>query len=253
MVAIDIEGGSTFEQLIRNPNARMGVAIFDPARGSRAGASRLKTYQFISGDDEFLRTATDKFLFGKTTHCKTRDFPTHILSLLPPSRPIVLIAHSMNSDLATLKLMGFDARQDPRMYLVDTYPMSGDVLRTHRGFGSLSRVMSELRLEFEPGDLHYAGNDAHFTLRVALSLARRGYLQQCPNPGAKDMAILRALDKETMAPIVRRPRIIIVRKISQQGRGEVSRARALLREETEMLREVDNSDFTVEGLCWLFV
>lgn len=255
MVAIDIERGNRMERLAPNSNARLGVAIFDPLENSQHDSSCIKTYQFVSGDAEFLQRATNKFLFGETTACDTCEFMTHFASLLPPSRPIILIAHSINSDIASLQLMGFNIHQDPRLYLVDTFPMSGNVLHTERGFGSLKRILAETDLEFEPGDLHYAGNDAHFTMRIALSLAHRGYLQQCPSPGAEEMAILDRVREQVMAPIVRKP--AVVKGISERGKtfmarmDEVSRARASFKAENEKIQE-EVSTCAVQGPDWPF-
>lgn len=211
-VSIDFEGGTELAAAVNNideVNTEFGVSVLDPLelQDEMFNEHRVKSFNFVSGSPRYIRRASAKFLFGETTICRPGNFLDALFALLPTDRSIVLVVHTVYTERATLKRLGFGMDHPRIAGVVDIWPLSGDVFHTSRGLGSLQQIMTELGISWKEGSLHCAGNDAYYTMQSALLLAARGYQEQCPCPGRMDLKILGALYQAATAdtPSPRRP------------------------------------------------
>lgn len=263
IVSIDFEG---LHRILaagnREIDTQMGVSILDPsqlrsheAQSPSDPQQLIRTYHFASGSSAYVRQASEKFLFGETVRCSPCDFVASLSSLLPQETSFIMVAHSIHGERTVLRHLGYELDSDPRLSgIVDTYPMSGDVFNTQRGLGSLGRILEELGVEVNNGDLHCAGNDSHYTLQAALLLSERGYLQQCPDPQPEHAAILAAMRGLATAPVCRRdvPKLLKPDRLAEiEAREEVIRTKTYFRAELARHEaEVEEQELLGLEECW---
>lgn len=238
-------------------NAQMGIAILDPVHlKGETHPSTIQSIQFASGHEAYIRGASRKFLFGETVVCKSIEFAAQLASLLPSDRPFLLVAQKSTTDRAVLRNIGLDIDNWPQLAgIVDTYPMSGDVFHTGRAFGSLAKILTKLGIGWNRGDLHSAGNDAHYTLRAAILLAERGYLESCPSPDTEDAIIRAGVRTLALAPVPERKRVNLApaRMVEIEAREEVKQARVRFRAEQALLEmEMEKDGSTLQCLSGVF-
>jgi hypothetical protein len=257
LVAIDLENVHEIRALRgrseNNINTQLGVSILDPVHLRAPHTDLIQSIQFASGNEFYTRKASNKFLFGKTVVCKSSELADRLASILPHDRPFLLVAQNSIPDRASMRNLGFDIDSCPQFAgIVDTYPMTGDVFHTGRSFGSLRKILTELGVEWDPRDLHTAGNDAHYTLRAALMLARRGYLETYPNTSMEDAVVLETARTLALAKVPeRRPSAKSSTKRMMErmeAREAVQQARVRLRAEQDRL-EMETEDYGTELLC----
>lgn len=103
------------------------------------------------------------------------------------TREVVLVGHALKNDLAYLRRLGIDALAIPNVVLqLDTQRIA----TPKKLAPSLGKLLTALGI---PADnLHNAGNDAHFTLRAVLEIARKEFnnpgsvLESLPKPQGHD-------------------------------------------------------------------
>ena len=156
----------------------------------------ISTYNFVTGSPSYCAAATKKFLFGKTITIHQRGILSNLESLIPRTRNIVLVGHGMGPDLKVLEFLQFDQRTSI-VGILDTGKIASAVLTLPNIVSALSSIPSELQCPFQ--NLHVAGNDAYFTLRVLLSLAIRSYTGEVVD--SRHQEILAALKAITNVPL----------------------------------------------------
>lgn len=200
-VAIDFEYLSNFEQDIsQNLNSRVGIAILDTRDLiSSPPQTAMSTYNFVTGSPSYCAATTKKYLFGETISIHQRDILFNLESLIPRTRNIVLLGHDVANDLKILQLLHFDLHTSI-VGTLDTGRIVSTVLSLPNIPHTLSSILSELGCPFQ--NLHVAGNDAYFTLRVFLLLAIRSYTNEVVD--SRHQKVLAALKAITNVPIPRR-------------------------------------------------
>lgn len=198
-VTIDLEYLSNLKQdSSQNLNSQVGVAILDIRDlVSSPPQTAISTYNFVTGSPSYCAATTKKYLFGKTTAIHQRNILSNLESLVPRSRNIILVGHDIRNDLQVLQLLDFNL-----------HTSIGGILDVGRIASKrlpnipirLSSILSELRCPFQ--NLHTAGNDAYFTLRVLLLLAIRDYPEEEVNSNHQE--ILSALKAITNVSIPRK-------------------------------------------------
>ncbi|KIM96022.1 hypothetical protein OIDMADRAFT_59109 [Oidiodendron maius Zn] len=156
----------------------------------------ISTQQFSTShaSRDFLDCDVTDFkecVFAETLFTEQRDLPTTISKCLciqdessPGSRAfrnIVIVGHSIKSDLKILQRLGIDVyRIAPVVAILDTYHMIQNLFKANSIFlnstapmasFTLSALLAELKCPYKRSDLHNAGNDATFTLHAMLMLA----------------------------------------------------------------------------------
>ncbi|RNJ52811.1 hypothetical protein D7B24_002857 [Verticillium nonalfalfae] len=89
-------------------------------------------------------------------------------------RKVIVVGHSTDGDLATLKRIGFNMYKEKTVAaILDTHTLSREVLARERATSgySLAGPLTALGCPYGPHELHNAGNDATYTLRATLMLA----------------------------------------------------------------------------------
>lgn len=198
-ITIDLEYLSNFRQdSSQNLNSQVGVAILDSRDLiSSPPQTAISAYNFVTGSPSYCAATTKKFLFGKTITIHQRDVLSNLESLIPRTRNIILVGHGIGSDLKVLQLLGFNLHTSIGGIL-DVGRIASKILPNIPS--TLSSILSELRCPFQ--NLHTAGNDAYFTLRVLLLLAIRDYPEEEVNSNHQE--ILSALKAITNVSIPRK-------------------------------------------------
>ena len=219
-VTIDFEYLSNIKDASQNLNSQMGVAILD-SRDLISSPARtaISTYNFVTGSPSYCAATTKKFLFNKTTIIHQQDILSNLESLIPQSRNIILVGHDLRNDLRVLQLLGSNLHTSIRGIL-DTLRIASRILPDIPI--RLSSILNELQCPFQ--NLHTAGNDAYFTLRVLLLLAIKDYPKERFNSNhEKTLSALKAI---TSVSIPRKPDLHLknIRNIKKkQKRLEKSR------------------------------
>ncbi|KAF2223844.1 hypothetical protein BDZ85DRAFT_115098 [Elsinoe ampelina] len=86
-----------------------------------------------------------------------------------PKRNIILLGHDTDNDIAYLRQVGYDIRNLTNIvHIADTCTLYS-ALTGNRNKTRLGKILGEL--DIEPWHLHNAGNDAWYTLAIAIGLA----------------------------------------------------------------------------------
>jgi hypothetical protein len=184
-VSIDIEGQG------HGGIRELGISIFDTQilQNSTISdpCSAISTYNYTTQQNIVTKKREfDKelriFRYGQTQYIEERWLGWLVCKILQNGSPDpacteirnkILVGHCVGGDLAQLTTIRggkvkFLLRNFPNVLVFDTQIIA------QRWFGAnrkLKDIMRGLRMRFKGNDLHCAGNDAHFTLRVLLMLA----------------------------------------------------------------------------------
>lgn len=168
LVAIDFENpdgiGSRLSDKLRS---QAGLAIFDTKQlehTSVAPDQAIAVYNFVTGPRYYVSDVNRKFLFGKARTARIRASEM-AESVISPHRNVVIIGHAVANELYVLQFLKISFRHTP--IVLDTDAIAEASLGL-KGL-SLSRLLATLGCPFD--QLHYAGNDAFFSLRALLLLA----------------------------------------------------------------------------------
>lgn len=171
LVAIDFENPNAITPRgeILNTGIEVGLAILDTNNLKPTfhdSNNIISTYNFAAGSSKFGAAASRRFIFGESSTITTADILSSIEGIVPRSRNVILIGFELACDLITLRRLKFDLKSS--IYgIIDTAWVAKEVLPSFRG--ALEDLLCFLKCPF--GQLHCAGNDAHFTLRALLLLA----------------------------------------------------------------------------------
>lgn len=214
-ISIDMENLSNLKQdSSQNLNSQVGVAILDSRHLiSSPPRTAISTYNFVTGSPSYCAATTKKFLFDRTVAIHQRDILSNLESLLPRTRNIILVGHEFKNDLQVLQLLDFNLHTSIRGIL-DVGRIASKIIPNIPM--RLSSILSELGCPFQ--NLHTAGNDAYFTLRVLLLLAIRDYPEEEVNSNHQE--ILSALNAITNVSIPRKsdPHLKIIKNIKKKHR-----------------------------------
>ncbi|KAG4431234.1 hypothetical protein IFR05_013275 [Cadophora sp. M221] len=173
LISLDVENPLNTAQL----EHQIGLCILDTRDllfktlhpEERSSGGLLRTYQFGVGSAKYIRKASHSFCFGTSQHTSLKDLNTKLDELVPVDRDVVLVLHGGVSDLNFLKAAQIDLNY---LYVIDTqkaaqHPLDLD----HRC--TMEEMLTQLDCPFGDRVLHTAGNDANFSLRALLLLARK--------------------------------------------------------------------------------
>ena len=198
-ITIDLEYLSNSKQdSNQNLNSQVSVAILDSRDLiSSPPQIAISTYNFVTGSPSYCAATTKKYLFGKTITIHQRDILSNLESLAPRTRNVILVGHDIRNDLQVVRLLDFNLHTSIRGIL-DVGRIASKILPNIPI--RLSSILSELRCPLQ--NLHTAGNDVSFTLRVLLLLAIREYSEKEVNSNHQE--IMSALKEITNVSIPRK-------------------------------------------------
>jgi DNA polymerase III epsilon subunit-like protein len=177
-VAIDFERtGFIINNFSPRSDTQVGISILDTRDldpPSQKKALKLATYNFVTGSDLYYAESAEKYLWGTSEKISPGSMLKTINKYVRQDRNIVLVGHGFGEDLASLCSLGFDF-QASVISILDTANVATE-LQMNRS--TLGRLLGELGCPRSSTRLHNAGNDAHFTLRVLILLAIKGYEEQ---------------------------------------------------------------------------
>ncbi|KAH8881209.1 hypothetical protein GQ53DRAFT_516916 [Thozetella sp. PMI_491] len=119
------------------------------------------------------KKASRRCLFGETCQVNFTAFTSHIESLIPKDRNVILVGHDINNDLKALRGLRFTFPA-PLSGILDTLHGTSKIYKSWSG--SLGGLLGLLGCPYN--GLHCAGNDANFTLRAVLLLSIQSYINQ---------------------------------------------------------------------------
>lgn len=207
LISIDFENYEAF-----NPTSidavvctQMGIAVLDSLSGAATMLSdsvHMRPPQFRPillrrAPPSIFVTLLGNYLFGEMVVHKPSDFLAALYDLLPTNRPFIFIRQNIATERRVLRDMGFEP--PPRLLgFFDTGKLGDDGPDKR---DSLEKTVTRLACPYR--NLHYAGNDAHFTLRAFLLLVERGFLKRHPELRLQDTnaRILSAIKDIALAPL----------------------------------------------------
>ena len=195
LIAIDFERFHNItEDLSLNLECQAGLAILDTRNIHNHNSEPvISAHNFTTGRSLYCACASEKFLFGTSITTSQKDLLENINSVIPKSRNVILVGHSIKGDLNALKALGFDFEAS-LVGVLDTCRIAGEVLELwHLTLGEL---LTELQYPFTK--LHCAGNDAYFTLQALILLAVRFYKARID---ARCQETMDALESIAYAPV----------------------------------------------------
>ncbi|KAH7379768.1 hypothetical protein BKA64DRAFT_765194 [Cadophora sp. MPI-SDFR-AT-0126] len=182
LVSLDLEVNRNHPQWNRwNEISQIGVSFFDTRSLSSPypASPQLDTQHFIIGGHKRLAHPRTKFYFGNSQHIiNQKDVNKAIRDLLqipdetsPGNyRDVILLAHGLSTDLAVCAKRGLVLEDLATIVgLLDTTYLATEVLGMRFQLVYLLRILG---LPFQ--EVHNAGNDANYALRVLLVLSYYG-------------------------------------------------------------------------------
>lgn len=123
----------------------------------------VKGYQFCMGSDSYCGAAAAKICFGQSEQVDSSTLRARVLELVA-GREFVLIVFNGFDDLRLLQRMSIDLHP---LCMIDVQNVAQDHLESKEW--TLQRVSEQLNSPYVA--LHYAGNDAAYTIRAFALLA----------------------------------------------------------------------------------
>ncbi|KAG5984997.1 hypothetical protein E4U55_002104 [Claviceps digitariae] len=242
IISIDVDTGGGYEVIKPGQNFHIGISIFDtrclinPLDDYR---NAITSYQFINNPDaKPCKWAAYSFLFGNTESISLPDLPAKF-SLLTQGRDYILVAHGAREDVKFMNNLdpGIAGRA---CYILDTVKAAQYPLQLYYRY-SLEKLLQEFIIPY--ANLHAAGNDAHFVLRVLLMITIRDGQMVPETVTTSHGELFHTLDAIAHAPValpvwVEKPPVEKKEKkvkLGVKAKGRLKRARKLAR---RMLREL---------------
>ncbi|KAK7967805.1 uncharacterized protein PG986_002082 [Apiospora aurea] len=146
LIAIDFEStGNIRDGFLSSTDCQVGLAVLDVrdlGKDNRRPGHLIKAHNLVTGSPTYIKRASAKFIFGKSTVIKK---PAGILkkieSVIPRDRHIILIGHSVRNELEMLRILGFKFAPSSISAIIDTVRLANEVF----GFwgGSLGDLLKK--------------------------------------------------------------------------------------------------------------
>ncbi|KAI0401147.1 hypothetical protein F4802DRAFT_581397 [Xylaria palmicola] len=175
LIGIDIDTYQGYEHLPTDAQLHIGVSILDTrvlhhlirkGLDSMREADALESYQFVVGDSRYCKTASRKFMFGKSQSVPLGEVKAHVESLIcRRGRNHILVFHDDHSDRKALSNLNIQLQP---LYVIDNVKAAQYPLDLPYRLG-LEAMLDTFGILY--ANLHAAGNDAHYALRSLLMIA----------------------------------------------------------------------------------
>ncbi|KAI0466721.1 hypothetical protein F4859DRAFT_289198 [Xylaria cf. heliscus] len=175
LIAIDVDTYQGYEHLPADPQFHIGVSILDTrllhhliheGLDSIREANALESYQFVIGDSRYCKTASRKFMFGKSQSVSLGEAKAQVESLVcRRDRDTILVFHGDHSDRKALSNLNIQLQP---LYIIDNVKAAQYPLGLPYRLG-LEAMLNTFGIPY--ANLHAAGNDAHYALRSLLMIA----------------------------------------------------------------------------------
>ncbi|KAK6524544.1 hypothetical protein TWF281_011450 [Arthrobotrys megalospora] len=179
LIAVDTENTNKIikNNSLENINSQIGFAVFDTRDLLTLKNINIPTYNFATGTSQYHARVSYQYIFGNSVKlCKK----ILIRAIIPKSRRIIFVGHDVKQDLRALFSLDpefWKSISDNIVGVFDTQRIAHDIQQNslladgiyeEAGY-SLYGLLKHFDCPFR--NLHCAGNDAHFTLRLLLVLA----------------------------------------------------------------------------------
>lgn len=175
LIGIDVDTYQGYEHLPSDPQLHIGVSVLDTrvlhhliqeGLDSARQADALESYQFVVGDSKYCKTASRKFMFGKSQSVPLGEVKAQVESLVcRRGRDTILVFHGDHSDRKALSNLNIQLQP---LYVIDNVKAAQYPLGLPYRLG-LEAMLDTFGIPY--ADLHAAGNDAHYALRALLMIA----------------------------------------------------------------------------------
>ncbi|KAH8165910.1 hypothetical protein CIB48_g2327 [Xylaria polymorpha] len=242
IVSIDFENTEIGKGLSPNSNCQVGIAILDTKELRHChhlDRTLISTFNYATGSAAYIAKASQRFLFGTSVSVDLSGILDCIESCIPQDRNIVLVGYGLGSDLRTMRSLGFQFLRG-EFTAVDIRRLANEVFG--KWSGSLGNLLSKLKCPHSR--LHWAGNDANFTLQALLLLTAQGFLsgQQHQQPQQEENKSLSVIQKLATDQIPDRAIAATkaLRKQKKRAMEKSKQAKSQLR--TQKIRKLNRAD-----------
>lgn len=132
-------------------------------------ANIIRSYHWAVEDSQYFSKNDDRFCFGKRRCIALSDFEESLKKLLGPFDPLILVVHGISRERMVLRKLNINLNP---IFEIDTTKAARYPLQELHD-STLRKLLRGFDMPCADGLLHFAGNDAHFVLRVLLMIAVR--------------------------------------------------------------------------------
>ncbi|KAI1116112.1 hypothetical protein F5Y14DRAFT_86350 [Nemania sp. NC0429] len=204
LIGIDVDTYQGYEHLPNDPQLHIGIAILDTrvlcrlvheGLDSMHETDALESYQFVVGDSRYCKTASRRFMFGKSQSVSLGEVKAQVESLVcRRGRDTILVFHGDRNDRKALSNLNIQLQP---LYVIDNVKAAQYPLDLPYRLG-LEAMLDTFGIPC--ANLHAAGNDAHYALRSLLMIAATdGQKMELEQPTSKHLS-------STFSAIARRGR-----------------------------------------------
>lgn len=240
IMAIDFENTCNIKNgFSKSRDCQLGIATLDTRFLSQPLQRKQKiisTHNYISGSDSYIKRASKKYAFGKSTVIQTSEICRRISEALPEGRDVILLGHAIRNELEVLHALGSNLGRSV-LQIVDTFRVANEVFEFWAG--SLGDLLTRLECPFD--SLHSAGNDANYTLKAALLLAATGSdnqqaVDQLTQISIPPMVCYSHEKKSKRQKRLEKSKRFKAKSRSLEEQNQIREQRAVKRDEAESLR-----------------
>lgn len=128
---------------------------------------RIQSHHWAVENTDHYSTHDNLFCSRKRRCIPLSDLKERLKKLLGKSFPIILIVHGGHREVTILQKLDIDLNP---IFTIDTTKAARYPLQAFYDY-TLKKLLQDFGIPFTNKQLHVAGNDAHFTLRVVLMIA----------------------------------------------------------------------------------
>jgi hypothetical protein len=136
----------------------------------------IRSYHWAVEDTDYYLKHDNLFYFGRHRCIPLSHLEERLKGLLGKSSPLILIVHGGHREVTVLKKLNINLNP---IFIIDTTKAARYPLQAFYDY-TLKKLLQDFGIPLTSEQLHVAGNDAHFTLRVlgcrySRQLPRRRY------------------------------------------------------------------------------
>ncbi|KAI0859377.1 hypothetical protein F4860DRAFT_271849 [Xylaria cubensis] len=254
LIGIDVDTYQGYEHLPIDPQLHIGVSILDTrvlyhliheGLDSMRETDILESYQFVVGDSKYCKTASRKFMFGKSQSVPLGEVKTKVESLVcRRGRDNILVFHGDHSDRKALSNLNIQLQP---LYIIDNVKAAQYPLGLPYRLG-LEAMLDTFGIPY--ANLHAAGNDAHYALRSLLMIAVTDGQKMELEPTSKDLFSTFSAIARCARPTTAGEKVAAFEESRRQVKAEkTARHKARRAARTERRRQERDARIETDGQC----
>lgn len=138
-----------------------------PSSQAHSTPYSIRSYHWVVEDTDYYSNHDNLFCFGRYRCFPLSHLEQRLKRLLGKSSPVILVVHGGHRETTLLKQLNINLNP---IFTIDTTKAARYPLQAFYDY-TLKKLLQDFSIPFTSEQLHVAGNDAHFTLRVLLMIA----------------------------------------------------------------------------------